>query len=545
MNRFRGLLAWMVVVTLLGCHGHDHEPGHSGHGNSEEDHGEGHGEGHGEDPAQSTHGHGHAESSTAYTTYQERTELFVEVPPLIVGDPAELWAHVTRMDDFKPLSEGLVSVELSGGGSVSERFEIDVAAIPGIFKPVVRPQHAGKRSARVQIVSGEIREVHVLGEVEVFADAAAAASEAGKGGQELQEKEIVFTKEQQWRIDFATSPVATRKIRPSFEAYGTIRARPDGEALITSPVAGRLAASPAMLRMGDEVERDQVVAMLTPRLEDAANLAGLEHAVEASRLAKNQAARELKRLRGLLDLGGVPRRRVQDAQYELNQASTQAKLATQRLKQTQSLQAASTTENDALLRLRTPVSGTVVSVHAVPGGFVEAGSDLIHVVDFERLWLEVHVTETHARYLENPQGVWFGVSGSDEVFDLGAEQVMAVGGVLDARTRTVPLFMEVDNARRLLRVGMFADVHVLTDAPRSAITVPASAVIHEGGLSVVYVALGGESFARRTVRVGQRDGAYVEIVEGVSLGERVVSVGPYAVRLATSKSQLPEHGHHH
>jgi RND family efflux transporter MFP subunit len=543
MKRRSGWIAWTFVFTLMGCHGHDHDHddhhGESGHGHEARGHGN----------SEKAHGHGHADSSTAYTRYAERTELFVEVPALVVGAPAELWAHITELDNLKALASGRVSVELSGAANGIERFEIDTAAIPGIFKPVVVPKHAGKRMMRVQIVSGEIHEVHALGEVEVFADAAAATAAAkakeGHGAEEAAEKEISFTKEQQWRIDFGTAPVATRMIRPSFEAYGTIRARPDGEARITSPVAGRVAASSGKLRVGDEVERDQVVAMLTPRLADAANLPGLEQAVESSRLAKAQAGREVKRLQGLLASGGVSERRVQEAQYEQKQAATEYKLATQRLKQTQSLQSASTTEDDAAISLRTPVSGAVVAVHAMPGSFVEAGAELLHIVDFDRLWLEVHVTETHAKYLKKPQGVWFGVSGNDEVFELGADLVMAVGGVLDARTRTVPLYMAVDNTKRHLRVGMFADVHVLTDAPHGVVTVPTSAVVHEGGLAVVYVALGGESFARRSVRVGQQDGAFVEILGGVSLGERVVSVGAYAVRLATSKTQIPEHGHPH
>jgi RND family efflux transporter MFP subunit len=192
-----------------------------------------------------------------------------------------------------------------------------------------------------------------------------------------------------------------------------------------------------------------------------------------------------------------------------------------------------------------PLAGTVVAANVVPGGFVQAGAELCHVVDLDRLWLEVHVTETHARFLEDPQGVWFGVPGYDEVYERGPEHIVTVGGVLNARTRTVPLYVAVDNPRRRFRVGMFADVHVLTGAAHSGLAVPSSAVLYESGLPAVYVSLGGETFARRPVRLGPRDGTFIEIVEGVKAGERVVSVGAYAVRLASASTEVPEHGHHH
>jgi cobalt-zinc-cadmium efflux system membrane fusion protein len=531
-----------AALALLGCHEHPHG-GHDDHGHGHGAHGHG-AQGH-EAQAEDDH-HGHGEG-VAYTTYAQRTELFVEVPTLVVDHPVELAAHVTTVADFKAVALGGVMVELSGGPSPDERFTVDAPSIPGIFRPVVHPLYAGPRTMRIRVMTADIDEVHVVAALQVFEDhaEAEAAAAAADVHDDHTEGEISFTKEQQWRIDFATQAVTSQMIRPSFEAYGTIRARPDGEAMVSAPVAGRVAVSPGLPRMGQRVERDEVLAVLTPRLPDAADMAGLEQGLAESRLAKKRAWRELSRLEKLLASGGVAERRVLDARYELELASAQHGAASRRLEQATSLHSASGDRPAGSVDVRAPLGGTVVKVEGVPGGFAQTGKHLIHIVDLERLWLEVHVTETHAKYLEEPQGVWFKIAAFDEVMNLGPDDVVAVGGVLDARTRTVPLYMTVANPKGRLRVGMFADVHVLMDAPHLGLAVASSAVVFESGLPVVYVALGGESFSRRPVRVGQRDGESVEILEGLAEGERVVSIGAYAVRLATLTTQIPEHGHSH
>ncbi|MDP6945077.1 MAG: efflux RND transporter periplasmic adaptor subunit, partial [Myxococcota bacterium] len=359
--------------------------------------------------------------------------------------------------------------------------------------------------------------------------------------------QIGFTKEQQWRIAFAHVPVVERTIRSSFEAYGTLRARPNGQALVTAPVAGRLVGQGTveLPQVGQELTQGQIVAALVPRLPDAGDLAALEQTVEEARLARKRANRHVERLEGLLTSGAVAEKRVIDARYEADQATARYNTARRRMVQARRVQSSEGSLPRGAVKVPSPLAGTVVSVDVVPGGFMEAGAKLCHVVDLDRLWLEVHVTETHAKYLEEPQGVWFAVPGFDDVYERGPEHVMAVGGVLDARTRTVPLYVAVDNPKRRLRVGMFADVHVLTDAPHTGLAVPNSAVVYESGLPVVYVSLGGETFARRSVRLGPRDGTFVELLDGVTVGERVVSVGAYAVRLASATTAVPEHGHHH
>ena len=75
--------------------------------------------------------------------------------------------------------------------------------------------------------------------------------------------------------------------------------------------------------------------------------------------------------------------------------------------------------------------------------------------------------------------------------------------------------------------------------------VPVDAVVDDGGMDVVYVQTGGESFTRKPVRLGIRDGDYIEIREGIEPGDWVVAQGAYSVKLASTSTESIGHGHVH
>ncbi len=72
-----------------------------------------------------------------------------------------------------------------------------------------------------------------------------------------------------------------------------------------------------------------------------------------------------------------------------------------------------------------------------------------------------------------------------------------------------------------------------------------STIIDDGVRTVVYVQTGGETFQRRPVETGIRDGDRIEILSGLAAGERVVTVGAYDVKLAAAGGDEIGHGHAH
>lgn len=536
--------ALALLLAPAGCelHGHPHGDGHDDHG-AHDDHA-GHDDHADHDDHGEHGGHGdHAAGAAVYTRWTERTELFVEFPPLVVGKDSAFAAHLTRLSDFRPVAAGRVTVLLAGGGLPEERFEVTQPTVPGIFRPVARPTHAGWRELSILLAAEGLSDRHDLGQVGVFGTPEAAARNATP--EEEEGDSISFLKEQQWPIDFATASVEERTLRPSLAVSGTVRARADGEVHVTAPVSGRLlTAGRAFPTLGREVKRDQILVTLAPRLGAEADIASLELAVARAQLDVEHSRRERERLETLLAQGAVPERRVVAARKDEAQAQAELTAAERRLQQHGRVQRAFAGGAGGIT-VRAPISGTVVAVDVAPGMFLEEGRQMFRIVDLERLWLDVRVPEANIGRVQHAAGAWFTVEGFDEVFDVGPEQVVTTGGVVDARARTIPMIFTIDNPERQLRVGMFARVHLLTGPPVTAPSVPLAAVVGDGGQDVVYVQTGGESFERRLLRPGVRDGDYLQALSGVATGERVVVRGAFMVKLAASTSEVPAHGHAH
>jgi RND family efflux transporter MFP subunit len=499
------------------------------------------------------HGHdgaGHADHGTpaerpgaSVTHFGERTELFLEYPVLVRGEDSRLAAHLNDLERFKPLEKGRVEVVLSGGGAPDERFEVTDPSPVGIFRPVVKPAHASKRRLVLTVESAGKTDRHDLGEVQVFAsvvDAVAAGEEEERPGL------VPFLKEQQWRTEFATAPVEEAALRPSVLANGTLRARADGESRIAAPVAGLLVASGGGFPfIGRQVRAGDVLAALSPKVGGDADPASLELAVTQARLDLDLARMDLARLQELASAEAVPEKRVQEARRAV--AEGEARVAAGKARKAR-FEGTSGTGTGGRIMLRSTVTGTLASIACTPGSFVEAGRELFHVVDLDRLWLEVQVPEADVGRIGKPTGAWFEVEGFEQPFEVAPERggrVIGFGGVIDPQTRTAQLVFELPNAGRDLRVGMFARVHVLTGTPVKALAVPASAVVDDGSEQVVFVEVSGERFERRPVRLGLRDRGRIQVLAGVAPGERVVSRGAYQVRLAAASGAIPQHGHVH
>ena len=527
MNTLVHLATILLVVSSLGCESNGHGATH-GH-----DHG---------------HDHGPERPAEVVTHFTPQTELFVEYPALVVGEESPFAAHLTWLSDFRPVTSGRVSILLADNDGASQRFEVGEPIVPGIFRPVARPQTAGRYDLAILLDAGDRSDRHELGQVTVYG----SAHDAVHGAEEeesTRSSDISFLKEQQWQAEFGTAAVEERTLRASLVANGILRPRQDGEVRVSAPVSGRLVTSgQSFPRVGMEVTRDQVLAEIAPRLGSEADLASLELAVSQAQLGLHHAERELERLEDLYKQGAVPAKRRIEAQH--NEAAAQAAFAAaeSRLAQYHGTQRATGGDASGRIALRSPIAGTIVQVSGTPGAFLEEGQELFYVIDLNRLWLEVQIPEADIGRVRDTTGAWFEVDGFDQRFEVDPEsggRVVSLGGVVDPQRRTVPLVLELPNPDRALRVGMFARVRVLTGESRRGVVVPVSAVVDEDGRDVVYVQAGGESFERRFVRLGIRDGEFIQALEGLQPGERVVTTGAYLVRLAAASTSLPAHGHAH
>lgn len=534
-------LTLAIATTLGGCdipHGHDHGT-KQGHGNAE------HGD-HDDQGQDEAGGHAHDPGAIAVTHFTDLTELFVEYPALVVGQESAFAAHLTRLDNFQPVASGRLTVRLRGGGSPDETFSVDAPSIPGIFRPVALPTRAGERRLELVLESSDASTVHDLGLVTVHADAHAAAAAAP--ADEDEGGEISFLKEQQWKVDFATAEVGVRRLRESIAATGVIRARSDAEALVSAPVSGHLRAGGVFPRIGSTVTAGEALAIIAPRVAGDVDVASLELAAQRARSELQLARRERQRLADLVAQEAAPQRRLNEAESAENVARAELEAATRRLEQYRRTLDAGDTGQAVGLTVRAPIAGQLAEIRVAAGSYVQEGQAMFHIVQTERLWLEARVAEADLGRLTQPAGAWFEVDGFQQTFEISTERngkLAAFGGVVDPVSRTAPVVFEFNNTAGMLHVGMFAAAHVWTGKQAQATAIPAAAVVDEAGQDIAYVMLGGESFERRVLRLGIREGDYVQVESGVSPGERIVTRGAYLVRLAAASPTEAGHGHAH
>lgn len=531
------------LLTLTGC-GHDHpHDEHGDHPAAEAGHGHAHGEsGHG-DEAHDDHGHGDDDgASEVVTLWGERTQLFVEFPALVAGEESRFAAHLTRLRDHFAIDSGTVVVELSGGDHPVERFAAERPATAGIFRPVVRPVHAGRRRVTLRLTSTAAGETHELGEFTVSssrAEANAAAHDHHEHG-----AQIAFLLEQQWRVPFRVERVHARSMRPSLPAFAHLEPPPDAEAVVTAPRSGRVAPVGGRFpRVGEAIARGAVLFRLTTAPQADGDPASLDLAVDQAQIGVAAGRREVERLTPLVAVGVVPRRRLDEAQSRLAAASAELKSA--RRRQSSFAEAQRVGGDGDALDVPAPIDGAIAELLVSPGAWVSEGDPLARVVDRRRLVLSVGVPEAYVGRLGEVSGAWFSLDGVRGVIEVSRDALISIATEIDLLTRTLPVRFAIDNVRRELFAGMRTQAHLIADAPVLTAAVPVTAVVDDSGTDVVYVQTGGESFERRPVRLGIRDGDYVEVTDGVALGEWIVAVGAYSVKLASTSTESIGHGHAH
>lgn len=551
MRRDILLTTVFLAALLAGCGGADepHDHGDSGHSHGEEsqagdDHGHDHGDGGhgggGHDGDEHAHGedeHGHG-GGVVVTDFSETAELFVEFPPFAVGRESPFAAHFTRLDNFTPVAEGRVTVRLAGGGAPEEIFTAGPTPTPGIFRPVARPRYAAMREVTVILQSGDLVSVHQLGTFEVFETVAEA--DASLPGEEESEALIAFLKEQQWQVDFATAPVREGVLFHSVRAPATLEPAPGGDATVSAQAEGVvLAAEAAFPEIGDTVAPGQVIARIAPNLGGESDFASLLAERDAARAAYSVAQAALERVEGLFEEGAVAQSRVEQAAADF--ATTRARLSAAQAR----LEGAQGSGGGGVA-VRAPVGGRIARVDVGPGSYTQAGDALFRIIDPSRMRLVAQVAEIDAPDLGQPQGAWFTLLGQDAAYDLADHggRLVAAGGAVDAVRRTMPVIFEFEKASGFA-AGALASARVRTSERFDGPVVPASAIVDEAGVSVVFVMEDGEHWRRQPIRIAVRDGDLVGVASGVAPGDRVVSRGAYLVHLAASGPAEAGHGHAH
>jgi Cu(I)/Ag(I) efflux system membrane fusion protein len=186
-----------------------------------------------------------------------------------------------------------------------------------------------------------------------------------------------------------------------------------------------------------------------------------------------------------------------------------------------------TGENPRTLDWPAPADGDVIEKMIINGQRVAAGDTLYRIADHSRVWLIADVAEADISSV---------TVGMKATAILRAKPMQPIEGevtfiypVLKPETRTVSVRIELPNPNGLLKPGMYADVVFDASDGEAVTAVPDSAIIDSGTRQVVLVAKGEGRFEPRAVKLGRRGGGFVEVLEGLSPDEEVVTSATFLI----------------
>jgi len=307
--------------------------------------------------------------------------------------------------------------------------------------------------------------------------------------------------------------VESRTIHEGVDLSGKIQADPTKVVRIYPPASGRVISID--VKPGDHVQRGEELAVL-----QSTDIGSARADYDKAKIEADRTARARDREKSLYDHGAAAEKDYIEAQAAAQSAQAELERAQQHL----TLLNLSPQGTSDRVPLASPISGAVLDVSAAPGEFsksLESANPLLTIANLENVWAVADVFEKDVSKL----GVGKPVTVSAAAYPgrSWSGKIGAISDALDPTTRTLKVRVVLPNGSRELKPEMFCSVHVDT-SNRQAILVPASAIIHEGDRSTVFVQKNGKP-ELQNVTVGSTFGSQVEVLNGLQPGDRVAAQG--------------------
>ncbi|MDS4069947.1 MAG: efflux RND transporter periplasmic adaptor subunit [Candidatus Competibacter sp.] len=296
------------------------------------------------------------------------------------------------------------------------------------------------------------------------------------------------------------APVTRETLNIEVTAVGTLRA--DETVMIRPEIAGRVAT--LHFKEGQTVSAGDPLVTLDQD-EYKAQLAGSVAEAGMDEIS-------FKRLQDLDRKNLASQQNLDEAKARLDVARARQTLDQVRLDKTV---------------IRAPFAGTVGLRLVSPGAYVKPGDDIANLESLGAMKLDFRVPETYLARLGVGQTL---TARMDAYPDQGFEgTIYAIDPALDPETRTVLLRARLPNKGNKLRPGLFARVSLILERRENALVAPEQAIVPVGQKTFVYRVIDGKA-VMTPVKLGLRRPGQVEILEGLSAGDLVVTDGQLKIR---------------
>ena len=319
------------------------------------------------------------------------------------------------------------------------------------------------------------------------------------------------------QLDGIHSRVITLQPVPATQLNGRLTWNEDRTVRIYTPFAGRVER--IMAQPGEKVARGQALAVIaSPDFGQAQ--------AEAGRAESDYglAEKNLARLRELESHGVAARKDLQAAEADYARLRAELERARKKL----ALYGKAGIGVDQTYTLTSPIAGVVVEKNINPGQelrpdqMIANAPPLFVITDPATLWVQLDAAEKDLPLLRPGKAITVNAPAyRDEKFPA---RITAISDFLDPVTRTIKVRALLDNAHRKLKSEMYVTAEIDADGHRELL-VPAKAVFFQGEKHHVFIDEGNGRYTRRTVRIGDIRQNLIEILNGLSDGEKVVTEG--------------------
>ncbi len=297
------------------------------------------------------------------------------------------------------------------------------------------------------------------------------------------------------------TPVEVAEVRPEtmrdqFRALGSLGSQ--DQIQVVSELDAKVVSLP--FDEGQAMPEGGLIAKLDDREYQAAS----EHA-DATR---EQAKSNYERAKKLIAENAIPQQGLDDATTALKIADADAALARARYEKT---------------RIRAPFAGLVGRRRVSPGAYLQSGTVITELARIDEMKVAFAAPERYLQLLKVGVPVDVTTPAYPDAHFPG--KISVVDPVIDPQTRTVQLVARIPNPSRRLRPGMSANVAVTFSERPGALVVPDEAVFAQGAQSFVFVVDDSNKVNLAPVILGSRDSARVEVVHGLSAGQKIVRAG--------------------
>lgn len=517
----------IVAVALCGCGGHSHSGG----------------------VAHDTHVHMHS-----YTAYTHNSEFFMQHEGLEVGKKACITLYTTALSDFKPMHAVEATILLRAGGK-----SLTATAAPhsaGMYHFELIPESAGDGMLYVTVGEesvhfdvcvtehgaghahehgheGHLHE-HSHGDSHEGHDHSAhnhghshephlghGVETAGKPG------DVQLTKEQSWKIDFATTPAVESNFGGTVKVVAKAEALPGNFTTVVATTSGKVRFA------GNVVAGTKVAANEPLFYLEGSDVTDNDAAVKFAEAESNYklSKADYERKKNLFSEKVVSEREYQAAEAQYKQAKARYESMQRNF-------------GAGKVTLKSSFAGYIASMLVSNGDYVQPGTPLATVQRDGGMNIVAELPVRYSSMLQRIDKINVELP-SGEVYDINAlgGSLQAVGSAVNS-CNMLPVTVSSASIPGVVP-GCIVTLYLsATAGVENSVAVPRTSLVEEMGNLFVFVQNSPVSFEKRSVKVGETDGYLVQLLDGVKAGERVVSKGGVILKLSQGAAALDPHAGH-